>query len=278
MTMAATLAERSAGRNAAGGGLRGAILGLAAAAPAALALIGIAVVQVVESRGNSSEPLLLLLVSLATAGAGAWIGTLGIRHAVGVDRARLTAVLRALATGERRLRLGGPYDVGEGGELARAIDDIVDRVSELRDTLERHRLISDLSTDVFFRLAPDATFLAVSPSVTRLLGYEQQEMVGRSCYDFLHPDNLATTRRKHDELLTGGASAVTLKFRRKAGGYVGVEFVSRLRCDEVTGRPYEILAIVRDVSERMEHARELERARRDAAATGHSRSSFLSNM
>ncbi|MBM3546206.1 MAG: PAS domain S-box protein [Alphaproteobacteria bacterium] len=278
MTSAATLAALNAGQKAIGGRLRGALLGLAAGAPATLALITVAVIQVVESRGEASGPILLLLLAFATAGVGAWIGAVGVRRAVGGDSARLSSVLRALATGERCQRFGGPYDAGEAGELTRAVDGIIDRVSELRDTLERHRLLSGLSTDVFFRLAPDATFLAVSPSVTRLLGYESQELVGRSCYDFLHPDDLAATRQKHDELLSGGASTLALKFRRKTGGYVSVEFISRLRRDEASGRAYEILAVIRDVSERAEHARELERTRRDAAATGRSRSSFLSNM
>ena len=278
MTSAATFAALHAGQKAVGERVRGALLGLAAAAPATVALIAIAIMQVVESRGEASGPILLLLLSLVTAGIGAWIGAVGIRRAVGGDSVRLAGVLRALATGERCQRLGAPYDAGEAGELARAVDGIVDRVSDLRDTLERHRLMADLSTDVFFRLAPDATFLAVSPSAMRLLGYGPQEMVGRSCYDFLHPDDLAATRQKHDELLSDGASTAALKFRRKAGGYVSTEFISRLRRDETTGRAYEILALVRDVSERAEHARELERARRDAATTGRSRSSFLSNM
>jgi PAS domain S-box-containing protein len=278
MTTAAMFAALNAGQKAVGGRLRGALLGLAAAAPAAIALLGVGVARAFEGGDDAAGWIALILLALIAAGVGAWIGALGIHHATGGDTGRLTALLRALATGESCQRLGGPYDAGESGELARAIDSVVDRVSELGETLERHRLMSELSTDVFFRLAPDATFLAVSRSVTRLLGYEPQEMAGRSCYDFLHPDDLAATRQKHDELLSGGASSVALKFRRKTGGYVSVEFISRLRRDESTGRAVEILALARDLTERAEHAREIERARRDAATTGRSRSSFLANM
>ncbi len=266
------------GRKSVGGHLRGALLGLAASLPAVAVIVFIALDHAMEGGENAAAWAALTLVALVTAGLGAWIGALGLGRATGEDTSRLAAVLRALAAGERGQRLGAPYAPDEMGDLARAVDSVVDRVAELRDTLERNRLLSELSTDFFFRLAPDATFLAVSPAATRLLGYEQQEMIGRSCYDFVHPDDLAATRQKHDALLSGGTPTTALRLRRKAGGYVSVEFSSRLRRDELTGRALEILGLARDTTERAEHARELERARRDAAATGRNRSSFLANM
>ena len=266
------------GRKAVGGRLRGALLGLAASAPAVAVLIFVSLDHALDGGSNAAGWAALILVALVTAGLGAWIGALGLGRATGEDTSRLAAVLRTLASGERGQRIGGPYAQSEMGDLARAVDSVVDRVAELRDTLDRNRLLADLSTDFFFRMAPDATFLAASPAVTRLLGYEGQEIIGRSYYDFVHPEDLAVARQKHDDLLSGGMPTASLRLRRKTGGYLSVELSSRLRRDELTGRALEILGLVRDTTERAEHARELERARRDAAATGRSRSSFLANM
>ena len=275
---AATFATLPHGKKPVGGRLRGALLGLAAATPAAAVLFIVTVDQALGSDGDASGWAALTLLALIGAGLGAWIGALGLGRVTSDDTSRLAGMLRALTTGEGCERLGGPYPQGDFGELARAVDGTVDRVAELREVLERHRLLAELSTDVFLRLAPDATFLALSPPVTRMLGYEPQEMVGRSCYDFLHPDDLAVARQNHDALLSGGTPSSALRFRRKTGGYVSVELTSRLRRDQPAGRAVEILGLLRDMSERAEHARELDRARRDAAATGRSRSSFLAHM
>ncbi len=278
MTTAATFATLPPARKPVGGRLRGALLGLAAAAPAAMVLFVVGVDQAIDSADNAAGWATLTLLAPIGAGLGAWIGALGLGRATSDDTSRLAGLLRALASGERCERLGGPYPQSDFGDLARAVDGAVDRFAELREMLERHRLLAELSTDVFLRLAPDATFLGVSAPVTRLLGYEPQEMIGRSCYDFIHPDDLSVARQNHDVLLSGGTPSSALRFRRKTGGYVSVEFTSRLRRDQPAGRAVEILGLVRDMSERAEHARELDRARRDAAATGRSRSSFLAHM
>lgn len=266
------------GRKAVGGRLRGALLGLAATAPAVAVLVVLALYHALDGGSDAAGWASLILVALAASGLGAWIGALGVGRATGDDTSRLAALLRTLASGERGHRIGGPYAQGEMGDLARAVDSVVDRVAELRDTIDRHRLLGELSNDFFFRMAPDATFLAASQAVSRLLGYDAQEIIGRSYYDFVHPEDLAAARQKHDELLSGAMPTATLRLRRKTGGYLSVELSSRIRRDELTGRPVEILGLVRDMTERAEHARELERARREAANTGRSRSSFLANM
>jgi PAS domain S-box-containing protein len=264
-------------RKAASARVRGALLGLASTAPAAVVLIAVAVLQTTRGDDSGSWAALALL-ALVTAGLGAWIGSLLAPASVGSPAKRITEVLRALAGGDSAERVGGPYAEGDMGDLARAVDSVADRLSELRENILRHRLLSDLSNDFFFRLAPDATFLLVSLSVSRILGYATEEMVGRSSYDFVHPDDLATARRSHDALLSDGTPSYVLRLRRKSGGYLSMELTPRLRRDAVTGRPTEILGIARDVTERADHARELERARRDAAASVRTRSSFLANM
>ena len=278
MAVSAMPAEFSERRRTGGGAMRGALLGLASASPAVLALTLVGVGQATADMQDIAGWAVLPLIALATAGAGAWIGARGAARSADDRLGQLIEVLRALASGDRCGRLGGPYPKGQAGDLARAVDSVVDRVLELRDSIDRHHVVAELSTDIALRLSTDATLLDVSRSVTRSLGYERQEMIGRSCYDFLHPDDLAAARRDHDALLSGGTPTSTLRLRRKAGGYMNVELTARLRRDPAADRAVEIVGLARDATAKAEHAREIERAKREAISTGRSRSSFLAHM
>jgi PAS domain S-box-containing protein len=267
----------SSGRRAASVRFRGALLGLAGAAPGTLVLLAVAVLHSTDPA-RPGDWTLLALLALASLGLGAWIGSALAARAADEPSRRIVEVLRSLAGGNSADRIGGPYAGDVGGEVARAVDAVGDRLTELHEAVARHRILAELSSDFLFRLAPDATFLTVSPSVQRLLGYEPQEMIGRSSYDFVHPDDLSAARQNHDVLLSDGAPSCVLRMRRKSGGYLTMELTPRLRRDPLTSRPSEILGIARDVTERLEHASEVERARRDAVASVRSRSSFLAHM
>jgi PAS domain S-box-containing protein len=267
----------SGGRKASSARARGALLGLLSTAPASLTLLAVAAIQSTDPA-RAGDWTLLALLAVASSGLGAWIGSALAARAAGAPSRRVVEVLRSLAGGDGGARLGGPYADDAGGEVARAVDAVGDRLAELNEAIARHQLLAELSSDFLFRLAPDATFLVVSASAQRLLGYEPQEMIGRSSYDFVHPDDLAAARQNHDALLSDLTPSCVLRMRRKSGGYLSMELTPRLRRDPLSGRPNEILGIARDVTERLEHAGEIERARRDAVASVRSRSSFLAHM
>jgi len=53
---------------------------------------------------------------------------------------------------------------------------------------EYFRLIAEQSSDFTMRFNPDRVIEWASPSVTRVLGWQPEEMVGRSAFDFIHAD------------------------------------------------------------------------------------------
>ena len=60
----------------------------------------------------------------------------------------------------------------------------------LRASEEQYRLLVEESSDFLTRTHADTGIIEwVSPSVTRVLGWEPSETVGRSALDFLHPDD-----------------------------------------------------------------------------------------
>jgi PAS domain S-box-containing protein len=64
-----------------------------------------------------------------------------------------------------------------------------------RETEERHQIF-DISVDLILVTDRHGTFVRVSPSVLPQLGYEPEEMVGRSASEFIYPDDLEPTRNE----------------------------------------------------------------------------------
>ncbi len=128
----------------------------------------------------------------------------------------------------------------------------------LRDSERRYRLLAENSTDMISRYGPDGVFLYASPSCRRLLGYDPEELIGRSVYDLIHPDDLAATARVGEALLSSPeAQMSTCRLRHKDGRYVWVEGALRAVLDPLTGAIAEVHCASRDVTERVRAEAEL---------------------
>lgn len=128
-----------------------------------------------------------------------------------------------------------------------AVDVDSDRsVLEERDRL---RLLVANSTDMLARHAPDGTYRYVSPACRELLGYETEELVGRSVYEFIHPDDVAVVKAAHAEVLDGPRlRAVVYRIRDRQGRDVWFETTGHSLRDLDTGAIVEIQTSSRDVS------------------------------
>jgi diguanylate cyclase (GGDEF)-like protein/PAS domain S-box-containing protein len=60
-----------------------------------------------------------------------------------------------------------------------------------RETAAAFRLLAENSSDLIVRLGPDMKRLYVSPASRNLLGYEPEELLGRSTSDIVHPEDRA---------------------------------------------------------------------------------------
>src|SRR5437763_11492703 len=75
------------------------------------------------------------------------------------------------------------------------------------------RLLTENSLDIISILEPDGTIRYESPSVARILGYQPEELVGRSAFEFIHPDDLADVAKAFQRLVTSGHVApIQLRF------------------------------------------------------------------
>ena len=119
----------------------------------------------------------------------------------------------------------------------------------LRASEERFRALVEKSWDGLALVDAEGKFLYVSPSVTRILGWEPAELVGRSSGDFLVGD-LPDRRRGFDELTreAGASATAELAYRAKDGSVRWLETVRTNLLEEPAVRA--VVANFRDVTER----------------------------
>ncbi len=130
----------------------------------------------------------------------------------------------------------------------------------LRESEEMYRLLAENATDLISSHAPDGTYLYASQSFRHTLGYEPDELLGHSAYEFFHHDDLSNIRESHDSILDRSSHfTVEYRIRNKDGSYVWLETVSRSVTDPQTDEPIEILAISRDISKRKEAEAQLQK-------------------
>lgn len=103
------------------------------------------------------------------------------------------------------------------------------------------RLLVRNSTDMLSRHAPDGTYRYVSPACRELLGYEPDELVGRSAYELFHPDDIAVIAASHGEVLEApDLSTIEYRIRHKSGRWVWFETTSHTVRDPDAGDVIEI--------------------------------------
>jgi PAS domain S-box-containing protein len=114
----------------------------------------------------------------------------------------------------------------------------------------RFRALVQYSSDVITVLAPDGAVQYNTPAVRPVLGYEPSELVGRSAFEFVHPDDISEVVARFGEALAqpGVAVPVTFRFRHRDGHWVPLESIgsNRLHDPNVQG----VVVNSRDITER----------------------------
>ena len=73
----------------------------------------------------------------------------------------------------------------------------------------------------------DGTYRLVSPQIRQITGRRPSDVIGRSPYEWVHPEDLAMVKRRyHDGVLTGAAIHGRYRMRHEAGYYIWLEFVA----------------------------------------------------
>jgi diguanylate cyclase (GGDEF)-like protein/PAS domain S-box-containing protein len=121
----------------------------------------------------------------------------------------------------------------------------------IRASEERHRFLTEYSTDMISVASWEGRILYVSPACLALLGFEQHELTGSTLYDMVHEADRNSVRRTHLLVLEKlGTALLTYRVRRKDGRYIWFE--STIREVPRSGRdiPRELVIVSRDITER----------------------------
>jgi PAS domain S-box-containing protein len=79
-------------------------------------------------------------------------------------------------------------------KIARDITETIRTYTALNQEIEERRRIFETSQDLILVTDTRGNFVQVSPSSMTILGYRPEEMIGHSAIEFIHPDDLDSTR------------------------------------------------------------------------------------
>jgi len=133
-------------------------------------------------------------------------------------RAEVRAILEQISRGERledyetvRVHKDGRHvdvslsvspirsltgEIVGGSKIARDITESKRTEKALNQEIEERQRIFETSHDLILVTDTAGNFVQVSPSAKVILGYDPAEMIGHSAVDFIHPDDLDSTRRE----------------------------------------------------------------------------------
>lgn len=173
----------------------------------------------------------------------------GSKMIVGIFlRERLVGLLSVEAIGRRRVwnREDSAFLAAISTQLSLVIEG-----QRLRLAESRYRMLAENATDLISRHTMRGEYMYITPSCRAILGYEPEQMIGRSMFDFMHPEDRVSIESSLSTIL--GSPSTTLmdyRIRHTDGSYVWVESTSRLVRDPMTDSIEEFLVCSRDVTER----------------------------
>jgi len=155
---------------------------------------------------------------------------------------------------------------------------------------DRYRLLARNMTDVITRHGRNGAVLFVSPAAESLFGAKVSELHGHRLFDRVHvADRPAYLTALADAAALGEARSVEFRVRRDAPDRSGglpatTQFIwVEMRCRQLdrtggdVGEP-EVVAVMRDVTERKVQEQALEQARAEADHANAAKVKFLANM
>lgn len=127
---------------------------------------------------------------------------------------------------------------------------------QLRDQAIRssrlYRLITENTTDLISRHAPDGRFIDATPASWQLLGYRPEELRDQPLETVLEGEHASTQlARSREQLRETGYATMTVEIRHRDGSRRWFEIASRAIRETYTGAVIEVVSVSRDITERV---------------------------
>ncbi|WP_440638756.1 PAS domain-containing sensor histidine kinase [Bradyrhizobium sp. PUT101] len=224
------------------------------------------------------------LLALSCAGMLILIGQLGwlpVEEPSAAER----GVLMALGVASATLYAAG---LAFGAEsLART------SVALLSREEERYRLLARNMSDVISRHQPNGAVQFISPAVEAMLGVQVAQLLGHGLFDRVHVADRPAYLTALSDAARGDVGSVEFRLRREPVGsergevdFIWVEMrcrpldpdLGRQHTDRDSTREVEVVAVMRDVTDRKLFEQALDQARSAAEAADAAKTGFLATM
>ena len=203
----------------------------------------------------------------------------------GLSESQLRARRRIVAGARRRAEEARRETNGEISRISGLLEDTTERKraeEQLRESEERFRGTFENAAVGIALCDIEGRFLRVNQRFCGIVGYAQEELVGKHYKDITHPDDLPSDPERINLLLRGNLPSYSREKRyiRKDGSLVWAALSVSVLQRDPAGRPVNTIVIIQDISERKRLEAELSQAhaRLDLAVRGSSISINELNM
>ena len=161
------------------------------------------------------------------------------------------------------------------------VTDLKRAQEEVAASEARYRLVTESSRDTVLKCDKTSAVLYASQA-SRLFGYEPDDLIGRNCFELIHPDDVEHTQRLMaglfaDSVAHRASNVSEYRVRAADGAYVWVEGNPSLIRD-ADGEAVAFVDCLRDITRRKAMEAELHAAKEAAEAAAAVKGEFLANM
>ncbi|GAB1158685.1 hypothetical protein YWY31_47100 [Paenibacillus illinoisensis] len=139
--------------------------------------------------------------------------------------------------------------------IAKDITEIVEVERKLQETQEKYQVLAEHAQDLITTSSLDGELLYVSPSVYPLLGYQPEEVTGKSFKDYCYPGDFPDPLE-----LSEIGNGCKMRVRHKKGHYIWMETLAKPVAGE-KGKGIQIVSISRDITQHKDADRRLRESR-----------------
>ena len=121
---------------------------------------------------------------------------------------------------------------------------------------EIYRLVSENALDALIVGDEKGNYIYTSPSMEKIFGYKQGELIGRSSFELFHPDDIALNREKLKIALEKNeVPSVEFRFKKKNGEYVWCDVT--LKAVQTDNGDRRLVVVAREITERKKMQEEI---------------------
>ena len=108
----------------------------------------------------------------------------------------------------------------------------VEAQKKLKESEERYRMIAENTGDIIALLDLDGNYIYISPNVTDIRGYTQDEILGQHPRNFFHPEDVLHLELAEEKIRRGESSKIKHRIRHKDGEFKWYESTTSPVFDE----------------------------------------------